>query len=72
VEHYEGYSIHPVKEQTMGPQGDPREKPISVTTYSVHFGKKVVAAGLPDIATAKRVIDTRRKLRTRMGRDPEG
>lgn len=69
---YQGYSIKAVKEQSMGPQGDPREKPVTVTSYSVAIGKKVVAVGLPDEAAAKRAIDTRRKVRTRGGLDPEG
>lgn len=69
---YQGYSITAVKEQSLGPQGDPKEKTVNVTSYSVAIGSKIVAVGLPDAEAAKRVVDTRRKIRTRAGLDPEG
>lgn len=69
---YEGYTIKPVKEQTLNRQGDPNAKTVTVTSYSVLAGKKIVAVGLPDEASAKTAVDTRRKVRTRAGVDPVG
>lgn len=69
---YHGYSIEPVKEKSLGAQGDPKGEIITVTSYAVRIGTKVVAAGLPDAEAAKKVVDTRRKVRTRAGLDPEG
>lgn len=69
---HQGYTIKAVKEQSLGLQGDPREKTVTVTSYSVLIGKKVVAAGLPSTESAKAAIETRRKVRTRAGLDPEG
>jgi hypothetical protein len=69
---YQGYTIQALKETSLGPQGDPKEKTVVVTSYSVKVGDKVVAAGLPNELAAKRVVDTRRKLRTRVGLEPAG
>lgn len=69
---YQGYSINAVKEQSLGPQGDSKEKPVTVISYLVSIGKKVVAVGLPNAEAATRAVDTRRKVRTRAGLDPEG
>lgn len=72
VMNYQGYSISAVKEQTLGPRGDSKEKPVIVTSYSVSVGEKIIAVGLPNIDAAKKVVDTRRKVRTRAGLDPGG
>lgn len=69
---YLGYSIAAVKEQTMGPQGDPNEKPVTITTYQVSVGKKIVAVGLPDQDTAKQFVDVRRTRRQRINLNPDG
>lgn len=69
---HQGYSITAVKEQSLGPQGDPNAAVVTVTSYKVTAGKKVVAVGLPDEDAAKRAIDTRRKVRSRVGLDPVG
>lgn len=69
---YQGYTITAVKEKTLEPQGDAEKPPVNVTSYSVSIGDKVVAAGLPTSEMAKKAINSRRKARSRAGRDPEG
>lgn len=69
---YQGYSIDKITEKTLEPGGDSKKPPVDAISYKVSFGDKVVAVGLPDTEAAKRVVDTRRKLRSRMGLDPEG
>lgn len=69
---HQGYSIEAVKEQTLDRQGDVNKPPVTVTSYRVKIGDKVVAVGLPSKEAAKVAIDTRRSLRTRSGRDPVG
>ena len=69
---HEGYEIVAVKEKSLGPQGDPNAPLVTVTSYSVKAGKKIVAAGLPSPDAAKAAVDTRRKMRTRAALDPVG
>lgn len=69
---YQGYSIDKITEKTLEPGGDSKKPPVDAISYKVSVGEKIVAVGLPNTDAAKRVIETRRKVRTRAGFDPEG
>lgn len=65
---HEGYTIKAHKEHSL----DHDMKPVSVTSYNVTIGKKLVAVGLPSIEAAKDSINRRAKIRQRAGLEAAG